>query len=52
MTSKFVFFKEKMDALYLTENMQTYWIHMTYEYWKEGDTPYYDGFGIFPEWFF
>ena len=35
-----IFFKEKMDALYITESMRTYWLHTLYECWDEGDIPY------------
>ena len=41
MTSKFEFFsKKKMNALYITEIMQTDWLHMLYGYWEERYTPY------------
>ena len=38
------FSKRKMNNLYLTESMRTYWLHMSYEYWDERDTPYSDDF--------
>ena len=39
MKSKFDYFKEKMNNLYLTEIMQTDWLQMLYEYWDEKYTP-------------
>ena len=40
MKSKFeVFSNNKMDALYLTETIRTYWIKTLDKYWYEGDTP-------------
>ena len=45
MTSKLDFFSnKKISALYTTESIQTYWLHMLDEYWDEGDTPYSDCF--------
>ena len=41
-----------MDALYLTEIMQTSWLHMLDKYWGKGDTFYSDCFDIYPEWLF
>ena len=40
MTSKFELFSKKMNNIYLTESMQTYWLQMLDEYWDEKDTPY------------
>ena len=35
MTSKFgLFSKNKMNNIYITESMQTDWLHMIYEYWE------------------
>ena len=50
MVSKFeVFTKNKMDALYITENMRTEWLQTLYELWDEGDSGY---FCFWPKWLF
>ena len=41
MRSKFeAFSKKKMDALYITESIQTEWIKTLEEYWDEVDESY------------
>ena len=50
MTSKFESFsKSKNNNLYLTESMQTDWLHMLDDYLNEKDTPYSDGFDFWPD---
>ena len=52
MTSRFDFSKSKMDSLYITESMKTYWLQILDEYWDEGDTPHSGDFGFRIEWLF
>ena len=53
MTSKFeLFSKNKMNNLYLTESMQTDWLHMLDEYWDKKDTPCSDDFYLWPDWLY
>ena len=52
-TTRFeLFSKIKTNYLYLTESMQTYWVHMLDEYSEERDTPHLDDFEFCPECFF
>ena len=39
-----------MNALYITEIIQIYWIYMLDEYWDEVDTPYSGNFYLWPKW--
>ena len=41
-----------MNAIYLTESTQTYWIQVLDEYWEERDTTYSDCFELWPQWLF
>ena len=50
MTSKFGLFKKnKINALYLTENILTEWLQKLDEYWDEEDKPYSEYFGFWYE---
>ena len=45
MTSKFeLFSKNKINTIYITESMLTYWLQMLDKYWNKVDTPYSSGF--------
>ena len=47
MTSKFELFSTgKMNNLYITESMQTNWMHMLDDYRDEKDTPYSDDYDL------
>ena len=47
-----LFSKIKINALYITESMRTYWLYILDEYWEEKDTPYSEDFYFRPEWLF
>ena len=50
MTSKFEqFSQKKMNNIYLTEIIRTYWLQMLDEYFDEKDTPYSDDFDLWPD---
>ena len=41
-----------MNSIYLTEIVQTDWLHMLDEYWYKGYTPYSGNFYFWHGWFF
>ena len=47
MTSKFeLLLNNEMNDIYITESMQTYWLHMLDAYREERDKPYSDDFNL------
>ena len=53
MAPKFeLFAKKKMNNIYLTEIMRTYWIQMLDEYWDEKETPYSDDYYFCTNWLY
>ena len=41
-----------MNNIYLTESIQTDWLHMFDKYWYERNTPYSDDFEFWHQWLF
>ena len=47
-----LFLKKTINALCLSESIQTDWLQRLYEYWEEVDTPYSDDYDLGPQWLF